>query len=161
MRVPATLLLVLGLALLALPAAAQTSGQTSFTLLTKNQNGDYVWTDESGRTNPPLAVPAGAQVTITAKQGEGGDVPHNLKVGDNAVSDTFEAPGQGITYTFTAPASGSVPYLCTIHPNTMKGTVQVAGSAATDGGKGTPDAGVLGALLAMAGAALLVLRRRG
>jgi PGF-CTERM protein len=162
MRVLATTLLILGLALLAIPATAQTSGETAFTLTAKNQGGDYVWTNDAGVTNPPLTVPAGAQVTITAKQGPEGDVPHNIKVGDGPVSDTFEAAGDAVTYPFTAPASGSVPYICTIHPTTMKGNVQVAGSATTQGGDNeSPGVGALGALLALAGAALLVLRRRG
>lgn len=161
MRTLATTLVILGLALAALPAAAQNAGQTSFTLTAKAKGGDYVWADASGRENPTLTVPAGQEITITASQVLEDEIPHNIKVGNNAVSDTFDAAGDSVEYKFTAPASGSLPYVCTIHPNTMKGTVQVAGSA-TDGGDGgndSPGLGVLGALVALAGVALLVARR--
>lgn len=167
MRVIATTLIVLGLALLAVPVHAQTTGQTSFTLTAASEGGDYIWVDASGTRNPTLTVPAGEQITIIAQQGDEGGVPHNIKVGTQAPSANFEAAGESVEYTFTAPASGTAEYICTIHPNTMKGTVRVAG-ADTGGNGGTggetgdndsPAFGLLGALVALAGVALLVARR--
>ena len=163
MRVLGTILVIVGLALLALPATAQTTGQTSFTLLAKNQGGSYVWTDESGnQVNPTLTVPAGQEVTIVAKQGAADQIPHNIKVGQNPTSATFTDEGESVEYKFTL-ASGSAEYICAIHPTTMKGTVRVAGADGGSGGdtgdKESPSLGLVGALVALAGAALLVARR--
>ena len=165
MRVLATTLIVLGLALAALPATAQTSGQTSFTLTAKAKGGDYVWADANGRENPTLTVPASQEITIVAQQDDQGGIPHNIKVGNQAPSANFQDAGDSVEYKFTSPASGTVQYICTIHPGTMKGTISVAGA---DGGSGnggetgdndSPSLGVLGALVALAGVALLLARR--
>lgn len=164
MRVLGTSLLVLGLALTALTATAQT-GQTAFTLLAKSQGGTFVWTDETGNNvNPTLTVPASAEVTITIKQAESDGVPHNIKVGTGATSDEVTDLDETVEHKFTAPATGTVSYICAIHPTTMKGTLRVAGSDGGDGGdggeNGTPGLGLLGSAVAVVGAALLLARRR-
>lgn len=164
MRAFAITLLVAGIALAALPAAAQ-SAQTSFTLASKQAGGDFVWTAEGlSGNNPTLTVPASTEITITAK-GDASGVPHNIKVGSAATSETFQGEDGEVTYTFTSPASGSVDYVCTIHPVSMKGKVTVEGSQQggepTDGEeKDSPGVALVGTLLAFAGVALLVARRR-
>lgn len=161
MRLLGTSLIVLGLALAALPAFAQETGETSFTLIAANEGGSYIWNDESGARNPTLTVPASTQVTITARQGETDGIPHNIKVGTERPSENFADEGESVQYTFTSPATGTVDYVCEIHPTTMKGTVRVAGSGGDEGGNDSPALGLVGTMVALLGAALLVLRRRG
>jgi plastocyanin len=36
------------------------------------------------------------------------------------------APGESVSHTFTTP--GLYPYVCSLHPNDMKGSVLVTGS---------------------------------
>ena len=156
-------LVVTGLVLALAPAAAQTGGgQAAFTLVAASQGGGFVWTDASGaQTNPTLTVPANTEITITARQGAQGGVPHNVKVGTNPASDNFIEADESVEYKFTSPASGTLPYVCTIHPDTMKGTVQVAGAggSASGGDKDSPGPGALGLGIALLGAALLLRRR--
>lgn len=158
MRVFSLTLLVLGLVLAAAPALAQDAGKTSFTLTSKQDGGNYVWTAEGlSGNNPTLVVPASQQVTITAK-GDATDVPHNIKVGTAAASEMFQGADGQVTYTFTSPASGSVDYVCTIHPTTMKGKVSVAGSGDAETNE-SPGLALAGVVVALVGAALLVRRR--
>ena len=160
MRVLGTLLLVTGLALLSLPALAQETGKTSHVLVAKSQSGAFIWTDEAGTaTNPPLVVPPNTQVTITIKQGEDDGIPHNIKVGTGETSRQVSALDDTLDYTFTS-GTANVPYICAIHPDTMKGTVRVAGAPADGGDNDAPGVGVLGVLVALLGASLVALRRR-
>lgn len=159
--------LAAGLLLVALPALAQ-EAQTSFTLVAEFEGGEYVWTSEGASgTNPTLTVPPNQEITITIRQGQSSDgVPHNIQVGGAETSELITAAGDSLTYTFQSPPSGTVDYVCTIHPTTMQGTISVQDNTAEPadgnegGGNGTPGFG-----LALVGAALvtasLALRRRG
>ncbi|MHB8605383.1 MAG: cupredoxin domain-containing protein [Thermoplasmatota archaeon] len=86
----------------------------------------------------------------------------------------FFAPGATFSYTFTAP--GTYPYFCKLHSG-MKGAVIVlpapspgpagptgptgaAGPTGPTGAKSTPGIAAFGALVALAGAAVLLVRRR-
>lgn len=164
MRSLPLLILALGLAVTAIPAGAQETGKTSFTLVSAQNNADYVWREEGGTSNnPALIVPANAQITFTVKKGTDPDgIPHNLKVGTTAESEeTIMNAGDEFTYTTTAPASGSAEYVCTIHPTTMKGTMRVAGTGGDggDGENGAPGFALAAVVVGLAGAALLVRRR--
>ncbi len=88
--------------------------------------------------------------TITVDTGDtvawtnDGSEPHDV-TGSGLASGILQ-PGEGYSHTFTNP--GRFPYLCSIHPENMKGTVIVRGSAsggangggggAGGGGSGTP-----------------------
>lgn len=154
-------LIVLGLALAALPATAQDAGQTSFTLQTYTEGGSGYFTIE-GQTarNPTLVVPAGETITITLKGTDAG--VHNVQVEGADASEYVQAATDEIIYTFTAPASGSVGYWCVPHKGAgMAGTVQVAGSEATpeDAGNGSPGLPLAGLAAALVGVALLLRRK--
>jgi plastocyanin len=72
-----------------------------------------------------LDVDPGAEVTVTFSNT--GEAPHTMTAED--VGLNIEAdPGASAEGTFTAPESGTVDFVCTIHPD-MKGTISVGGSA--------------------------------
>lgn len=109
---------------------APAAGPVAITLLAVNQGGNFVWTDESGAVNPTLTVPAGADVAITIRQeASSNGIPHNLKVGNGPTSDLIQNTGDEAVYTFTAPESGQLDYVCTIHPSSMRGKINVGGAA--------------------------------
>ena len=119
----------------------QPTGPVRITLVGHADSGFY-WTspDHPGR-NPRIQIPPGAEVIVTAQQAEGETTPHNLKVGAQPASEIFSEPGSSITYTFTAPESGSLVYICVIHGTPMSGTfvVQGAGGGGDAGGGGEND----------------------
>lgn len=160
MRTLGLSLLVVGLALAAAPATAVTG--TSFTLASVTKGSDIYWAlnDANGEKNPRLEVPAGASVTITVNNADGGF--HNLKVGGtvNQKTENIEAEGDTKTLTFTMPASGTLEYVCEYHASTMKGTIAIQGAATTMEEKNeSPGLALLGSLVALVGVAL-VLRRK-
>lgn len=158
MRTLGLSLLVVGLALAALPAHAEQTGVTSYTLIAKNP--DFVWTNDQGAQNPTIEVTGGQEITITVKNDPNQDGFHALQVGSGVKSDDIEKAGDSVTYKFTAPATGNVQYVCPYHPGTMKGTIHVAGSSvAPEGPKESPGVQALGVGLAFLGAALLLRRR--
>lgn len=130
----------------------ETGGETpagpqsvSLTLLSQAGGGAYWWVLE-GQTarNPTLAVPPGAQVTITIKNADNGY--HNLRVRapvDQKTAD-ISATGDTQTITFTAPTEigKEIAYLCEYHATTMAG-ILVVGDAppppAAGGGEGDSD----------------------
>lgn len=160
-------LAALCLALVSLSTSlAQETGATSFTLVSAEEGADYVWHEEGrNEKNPTLVVAPSTQITITAKKGDDDPgIPHNLRVGASGnVSDTIQNAGDSVTYTFTAPGTGTLEYVCTIHPTTMKGTVRVAGTSSDggDGGNGAPGLPVVAVLATMGAIALLAGRRAG
>lgn len=159
MKTIAMTLIVLGAALAALPASAQESGQTNFTLIAENP--EFVWKNEAGVTNPELVVPAGAQVTVTIRNDEQEGFHAFAIVGGDKSEDIMDANAQA-TFTFTAPESGSVKYNCPYHPSTMEGTVRVAGSPApggSDGDNESPGIALVGVLMALVGVALFARRK--
>lgn len=157
MRSPGIFLLALGLALAALPAHAQEGGVTSYTLIARNP--EFVWANEQGAVNPTIEVAGGQQITITVKNDPDQDGFHSLQVKGSPKSDDVQEAGQTITYTFTAPESGSVAYDCPYHPSSMKGTIRVAGSPAEPAKNESPGVQAFGVGVALLGAALLLRRR--
>ncbi len=157
MKTVAITLVIIGALFAALPANAQEEGQTAFTLVGHEDSGFY-WTLE-GQTakNPTLVVPAGATITVTVKSAGGF---HNLHVEGSPAGDYIET-GETTTYTFTAPASGSVGYWCDPHKSSgMAGIVKVAGAATPEAGDNkSPGLGLIGAVLAIAGVALYARRK--
>lgn len=165
MRTLGLTFLTLGLLVAAVPAAtAQDACQTAFTLVGKE---DLNWYLESGTApNPTLTGCPDETITFTLEV-EGG-VPHNFAIqgvaGAPPATDPF-TEGDTQTYEFTAPASGSATYICTIHPSTMKGTINFASTSGGNGGgngentNDSPGFGIAFLALAAVGAAL-VLRRK-
>lgn len=152
------LLLIAGLAMVAaVPAHAQTTGKTSFTLNGHTENGANWWTEGDSTTkNPTLEVPAGADITVTVSAKTG---THQFKVGDAASSAILNEGDAPVTYTFKAPASGNVQYECPIHLTDMKGQFHVAGST-TEEPKKSPGTQVVGVVVALVGAALVFGSRK-
>lgn len=163
-------MIALGLAVAALPADAQ--GQTSFTLETHTEGsgGYFTFAGETAH-NPTLNVAPGQPITITVKGTDDGF--HNICYKDSTTCATggadgyVEKAGDTITLTFTAPASGTAEYFCMPHKGAgMKGTINAGGATTTpEGNDGddkdndSPGFGLAGALVALAGLAL-VLRRK-
>ena len=70
-------------------------------------------------------VPVGEEVTVTYENDHEG-VPHNLHVDtggpDEPITEVEDGPvTQELTFTLDEP--GEVPYLCDVHPATMRGTI--------------------------------------
>lgn len=159
------ILIVAGFALAAVPASAQETGATSFTLETHTEGGGgYFQLEGQTARNPRLVVPASTEITVTLKGMDDG--VHNIQVAGSSASEFVTAAGETVTYTFTSPASGTVEYWCVPHKGAgMKGTVAVAGSEPTtgtppaDGGNDTPGVQIVGVAIAMLGAALIIGRR--
>ena len=155
-------MLALGLALAALPAGAQ--GQTSFTLETHTEGGGGYFTLE-GETakNPTLNVAEGEQITVTIKGTDDG--VHNFCSAEGECSEYVTAAGETQTFTFTGKSG---QYFCLPHKGAgMVGTLSTGATTTNennDGGNGgetngSPGFELVGALVALAGLAL-VLRRK-
>ena len=70
-------------------------------------------------------VPAGEPVTLTYEN-EHEDVPHNVHIDSGGPEEPTTAVERGpVTQelTFTLDEPGEFPYLCDVHPATMRGTV--------------------------------------
>ena len=160
-------LVALGLLVAFAPVGgAQETGQTSFTLYGVDSGGQFYFEGEDGTKNPTLVVPAGEQITV--KLINRGNSVHNIQVDGSEASEYVQTDGEELTYTFTAPASGSKQYWCVPHKSSgMAGTVRVAGSPdtgngggnGTDGDKDSPGIQVAGIAVALVGAALLLRRK--
>jgi len=152
-------LVVLGALLLAAPGLAQNNGQTAFTLVGKADQKWYL--DGAGSANPTITIAPSSEITITIKQE--GNLPHNVKVSGGGVatktSEITQEDGETQTLTFSSPASGEIKYECALHPSTMAGTLRVAGTPESQPTNKSPGVQVVGALLALAGVALLLRRR--
>jgi plastocyanin len=67
-----------------------------------------------------ITVPAGATVTWSNND----DFTHNVTLA--GVEPRTMAPGQRATHAFAT--AGTYPYVCSLHPKDMKGTVLVTGT---------------------------------
>lgn len=109
---------------------------------------DLAWhLPEGGRANPPLNVCPSADITFTIIVPDTEGIPHNFAVQapDAPAPTTTLSAGDETTYVWSAPESGSFVYICTIHPQTMKGTV-TAGAPATGGGGSSEGDDTTGAI---------------
>jgi plastocyanin len=68
-----------------------------------------------------ITVIAGTTVTWTNHD----DFTHNVTLPDGTAPLTL-SPGSSVTHTFPTP--GLYPYMCSLHPKDMKGSVLVTGS---------------------------------
>jgi plastocyanin len=67
-----------------------------------------------------ITVPAGTAVTWTNSD----NFTHNVAL--EGAQPLTMAPGESSTFTFETP--GTYPYVCSLHPKDMKGTVLVTGT---------------------------------
>jgi plastocyanin len=91
----------------------------------------------------PASLTVGPGQTVNVNVTNGGQAPHTFTI-DGVVDTTRMAAGEAKSVTFTAPASGTLTYYCTIHTAArMSGqfTVSPTGSTQPQGGPGSPAAG--------------------
>ncbi|RBI59125.1 hypothetical protein DMJ13_23405 [halophilic archaeon] len=96
-----------------------------------------------GQTNPTIQLQAGRQYRVVWENLDG--QPHNFTIQDSqgntlASTETVSEEGATLSMTFTASAE-MAQYICTIHPTTMVGNIQIAGGNQGDGGEGGGDEG--------------------
>jgi azurin len=76
-----------------------------------------------------VLVKAGTEESVAQAGAAAGEAAGYVKAGDANVlaSSPLAKPGQTIDFSFTAPAAGTYPYICTFpgHYQTMKGTLTV------------------------------------
>ncbi|WP_433633070.1 plastocyanin/azurin family copper-binding protein [Halomicrococcus sp. NG-SE-24] len=81
----------------------------------------------SGQTNPTLTLQEGGEYTVTWTNGDGS--PHDFALqdaDDNNIKKTDIVSEEGATVSLTFTASTEmVEYVCTVHPGTMAGTIDV------------------------------------
>ena len=119
---------------------------------------------------PPLTVQAGDTVTITLHSTDGASHEFFIDLNGNGRPDSGEPTSipftDTTTVTFVAASAGTFTYYCSFHPSTMNGSFVVGpgagGPASTPAGglDSTVLVGVVAALVAVAGVAILVLRRK-
>ena len=123
-----------------------------------------------GEVNPTLQLQAGTEYRVEWENLDG--APHDFTIQDAnggtiTGTDTITEEGETATLTFTASPE-MAQYICTIHPTTMVGEIQIAGGAQPNQGGGLPldvllmAGAMLAALLSpLAFAVLLYLNRGG
>ncbi|MFC7007935.1 cupredoxin domain-containing protein [Halalkalicoccus salilacus] len=95
------------------------------------------WVGSGGETNPTLSLQAGTDYTVTWENTDG--AIHDFAIRDSngetlVQSDPINEEGATQTVEFTA-SEDMATYLCTYHPQTMVGDLEVAA------GDGTSDSG--------------------
>lgn len=83
-----------------------------------------------GEKNPTLELEAGSRYMVIWENADG--VPHNFTVkdadgNDIIATETTSNSGEKLSLTFTATREMD-QYVCTIHPSTMQGDIQVSGN---------------------------------
>jgi plastocyanin len=102
-------------ALLVTGCASSSSGAGASPIVT-----DHVDLPKSYRFEPAaIQVVAGTTVTWTNDD----NFTHSVALEGQTSPVGIMKPGEAVTHTFTAP--GSYPYICTFHPQDMRGVVEV------------------------------------
>ena len=99
-------------------ASSSTTTGTSASTGAASSGSVAVTTADFSFTPKLLTVKAGTTVTWTNR----GSTTHNVK-GPGFFSQALD-PGKSYSHRFTTP--GRIPYLCTLHPSLMKGTIVVS-----------------------------------
>ncbi len=92
-----------------------------------------------GESNPTLNLEAGNSYRVVWENVDG--APHNFVIQDadgNRIVGTEVYSSQGETVTLSFQATEEMArYICTVHPNTMVGDVEIAGEGPSPGGQQT------------------------
>jgi PGF-CTERM protein len=170
MRVPLTLVV----ASLAFVAAAGNVAAASVTWSLEMHNTADLsgtppyWFVVAGSTAQNPTLNANASDAITANLANKGTVQHNFEVHTSSGSvvsgsstGTLDANGtKTVTFTIPSDAAGTdLTYICTIHGSAMSGKIHVAGTASSPK-SGTPGFEAAFALVAVAGVAVVLARRK-
>lgn len=73
-----------------------------------------------------IVVAAGTTVTWTNSD----HFTHSIQLDGEAAPGLVAKPGESVTHTFDAP--GTFAYVCTFHPQDMRGTVEVTAAPGTE-----------------------------
>ena len=94
------------------------------------------WEGASDQTNPTVELQAGTQYEFWFENLDG--APHNMTIQDaegNTVVQSQLVTGEGSTASVTFTATPQMAqYICTVHPTTMVGDLNVVGEAGGGGG---------------------------
>ena len=117
------------------PAAPEPAGPLAIALEahTTGGSGYFTLAGESAR-NPTLRVAPGQEVTVTLTGMDDG--VHNFCIGAGQCTAFVTSAGDSATFTFTAPATGTLEYYCQPHRSGgMKGSLAVGDAGAAPGGE--------------------------
>ncbi|WP_435178357.1 cupredoxin domain-containing protein [Halorussus sp. AFM4] len=94
------------------------------------------WEGASDQTNPTVTLQAGTEYEFWFENLDG--APHNMTIQDSegntiVQSQLVTSEGATASVTFTA-TSQMTQYICTVHPTTMVGDINVVGEAGGGGG---------------------------
>ena len=126
--------------------AAGTSGEASAQAETYRFGGEVAgWHGRTpaaieGTTNPTLELEAGTDYEVVWENLDG--APHDFTIQDSngseiVATEQITEEGETASMTFTATPE-MAQYVCTIHPSTMVGDIQIAGGQAATGDGGLP-----------------------
>jgi hypothetical protein len=88
---------------------------------------DFVRFDDTREANPAIRLPADREVEIELVNEDPGS-QHNLAIAELNLKTRLLKFGEKAVLRFTAPPSGSLTYLCTVHPVMMRGQLVIDGA---------------------------------
>jgi plastocyanin len=110
-----------------------------------------------GQENPTLELEAGRESEIVWENLDG--APHDFTIQDSEgtnleQSEQIDQQGETASLTYTATPE-MAQYICTIHPNSMVGDIEVSGGAESDGSESEDGTGLPLWSMLMLGAVVL------
>ena len=87
----------------------------------EHMNHNFV---ESGQNNPELHIMKGELVSVSFKNTN--SMQHNFVIPELGIETDILEPGETGTIHFKAHNSGNYEYLCSLHPDQMKGLILIS-----------------------------------